>query len=67
MNISEESKLEGDINQLYDYSLNHKYNEIYPIIYENCQHLFEPIDKLPLDIFNETTLDLFRSIKFNIN
>jgi hypothetical protein len=60
---SEESKLEGDLNQLYDHSLNHKYNEIYPIIYENIaqaksQHLFEPIDNLPPDIFNESPLDL---------
>ena len=61
--------LDKDFNQMIDIQLSYKYNEIFPIVQENlCRQktnqLFEPIEKIPPDIYNENPHDLYLQVNY---
>ena len=67
----EENK-HDDYKFMIDNYLYNKYNEVYPIIQENLTYaktyqMFESIDKIPPDIYNETAYDLYLEAIITLN
>ena len=62
-NLTEDCRQESDYSGLIENSLQSKYNEVLAIIQENLPQgkgnkLFEVVERLPPEIFNENAVDL---------